>query len=213
MQTLNLNSFISGRVNQSGKNNRLFNDVLYHYIPDIKEYGWLAGGAIRRLITGADLDSDFDFFFKSKVKFDDFYISIRGDKNIKIKEELKNEFNLKLTLDIFCYNELVHENIIFQLININYYENPEDLLKSFDFTLCQFATDGESLFCGDTSLWDTASKKIVVNKITYPVASLRRMFKYTKQGYYACAGSLSSFLLQVLADPDSVSEDKIVYID
>lgn len=213
MQTLNFNKFLEERVNKETRDFELFNDIFFSYTPDIKDYGWLAGGAIRRLITGDKMDSDFDFFFRSKEKFDEFYIGIKGDKNIEIVKEVKNDNNLQLTVNILGENGPIYKNIIYQLITIDYYEKVEDLLESFDFTLCQFATDGDLLYCGDMALWDTANKRIVVNKITYPVASLRRILKYSKQGYYACNGCLTTFLLEAAKDPNKIKEMKIVYID
>jgi len=212
MQTFKLGNFIQTRVNTATKGFNLFNDVMTAYTPEIKEYGWLAGGALRRMITGAKMDSDFDFFFRSKEKFDEFYVGIKSDKNIKIKSETKNEFNLKLVVDILAEDgSILYEGIIYQLISIQYYDKVESLLDSFDFTLCQLATDGEEFYCSDFALWDIANKRIVVNKITYPVASLRRMFKYANQGYYACNGCLTQFLLGI--DPEKVSENSNKYID
>lgn len=213
MQTFNLNKFIEDRANKESKDYKLFIDVLSAYTPEIKDYGWLAGGAIRRLVVGDKMDSDFDFFFKNKEKFDEFYIGIKGDKNIEMVKEAKNENNLQLVVNILGPDGLIHENIIYQLINISYYERVEDLLESFDFTLCQFATDGDSLYCGDTALFDSARRRIVVNKITYPVASLRRILKYSKQDYYCCNGCLTTFLLEASKDQDKIKDMKVKYID
>ena len=213
MQTLDFNKFVEERINKESPQYLYFNAVLSAYTPAIKDYGWLAGGAIRRLISGQNLDSDFDFFFKSKEKFDEFYVGIKGDKNLLIKKETKTDTNIKIELDILGEAGILYKNVIYQLINISYYENAEALINTFDYTLCQIATDGDSLYCGDLTLWDIAGKQIVVNKLTYPVPSMRRLLKYTAQGYYACNGALTKFLQEVIKEPAKVNDTKILYID
>jgi hypothetical protein len=153
---------------------------------------WLAGGAIRRTIKKQKLDSDFDFFFTSEDAYRKFFENIK--EKFKITNLKQNDANLSFDIEITLDEKPLSINI--QLIIISYYASSEILLDSFDYTLCQFATDGERLYCGDTSLFDVANNRIVVNKITYPVASLRRLIKYTKQGFYACGGALAELLHQ-----------------
>lgn len=156
------------------------------------ENTWLGGGAIRRTIKKQKLDSDFDFFFKSEEVYRKFFEDIKA--KFKITNLKQNDANLSFDIELIIDEKPLVINI--QLIIISYYAGPEVLFESFDYTLCQFATDGERLFCGDTALFDVANNKIVVNKITYPVASLRRLLKYTKQGFYACGGCLAELLHQ-----------------
>ena len=105
--------------------------------------------------------------------------------------------------------------MLVQLIKTNYYDSPETLLNTFDFTLCQFAIEVNKtgvLYCGDTALYDVARKRLVVNQIEYPVASLRRMIKYTQQGFYACEGCLTEFLKIVSEQPELIT-NKPKYLD
>ena len=153
---------------------------------------WLAGGALRRTIKKQKLDSDFDFFFNSEEAYKVCYEAFKAQ--YKLTNLKQNDANLSFDIEVIIDEKPLVINI--QLIIISYYDGPASLLESFDYTLCQFATDGEKLYCGDTALFDVANNKIVVNKITYPVASLRRLLKYTKQGFYACGGCLAELLHQ-----------------
>lgn len=163
----------------------------------------LAGGAVRNLVEGKEkAENDYDIFFRSEKDFLEFK---------KIEEQkhtmLESEMNVS-------YSE--GEKKI-QLIKM-FYPSVEEILDSFDFTICQFAIDmNESkekmLYCGELSLWDLARKKLVVNKITFPIASLRRFLKYTTKGFHACGGAMKVFLNDIISKNPQGIENEIKYID
>jgi len=99
-----------------------------------------------------------------------------------------------------------------QLIRAIYPTDADDLLDKFDFTICQLAYDGETVTVGKFTLWDIARKRLAVHKITHHVSSLRRLLKYTSQGYYACTGCLTDILLEAnLATPGAITG--ALYVD
>jgi hypothetical protein len=73
----------------------------------------------------------------------------------------------------------------------------EDLLDSFDFTVCQFAYDGSNVFSTPEAIISVTRNHLGVHNISkeFAVDSLRRAFKYSKKGYYPCNGTI-----QKLAD-------------
>lgn len=195
---------------------------------------FLAGGAVRRSICGSTLNDkfqevDFDLFFSSEEQ----YQQIR-----KIFNDLLQSKNTSPAADFWIYKNkqgvfVEHEKstddvdnffvrIIqedkpeltykIQLIKKIFFKDAANLIDSFDFTICQFATDGEDLLCGDFSLWDLARKRLVVHKITYPVSSIRRLIKYTKQGFYVCNGAINDLLQKVVETP-SILETRFQYVD
>jgi hypothetical protein len=187
-------------------------------LPKVSEDGpWIAGGALRRTIKGQSADSDFDFFFKSEQQLK-FFEATLATLNVKSKTENENNLQYVVTCEIKRQVEnntqVIHKNvdIIVQLIKVRYYNSLEEVLDSFDYTICQFGYDGKKLVCGDYALYDLARDRLVINRITFPVASLRRMIKYTKQGFYACNGCLNQFLTTVSAQPELL-ENKFKYID
>lgn len=231
MQTFKLNYFLDKYIHPENNERVIFEELLLH-LPSLEEHGaWLAGGALRRLILGQKFESDFDFFFGSKESMDEFYAFIKGDTNFKITKEYCNQNNrtLHVTLtprkdeiadEALEFEEAFAKNadmptrpsydFIFQLITINYYSTVETLLDSFDYTICQFATDGENLYLGDTTLFDTVRKKLHINRITYSLATIRRLIKYSKQGFVACNGCLNTILNCRINNPDINDSDATI---
>ncbi len=186
-------------------------------LPDVEKDGpWIAGGAIRRTIAGQSLESDFDFFFANQQQLDDFEVSIKKKGAWLVR---KNQHNATYRLpskgphptgdDEFSEYQ---PEIEVQCIFTQFYGSAGDVIDSFDFTICQFAYDGDDLVCGQYSLFDLARKRLAVHKVTYGTATLRRLLKYTKQGFTACAGCLSDLLTKVADDP-SVIQAETQYID
>jgi hypothetical protein len=176
---------------------------------------WLAGGAVRRTMQGEKLDSDFDLFFNSEAQFElvkaklqeqgNFVLTSSNDKNHTFKEA--GYFN-----EIEGQKAVWIPEMVVQAIHFRYYDSPQDIVDSFDFTLSQFVYDGIDIHMGDFSLWDVARKKLVPNKITYGVSSLRRILKYANQGYTICAGGLGNILEQVVDNPEIINKETL-YID
>ncbi len=165
---------------------------------------WLAGGSIRRMIDGDTTQSDYDVFFASRIQLHLWLDRIKiHDNIIKIDERQDN------TTIVLKEGEHTFE---IQAIHVAFYNNIEQVIDSFDFTICQFATNGTQLYTGKYSLYDLGKKRLVVHRITYPIASMRRMIKYTKQGFYACSGCMETFLREVVANP-GLLEQKTKYID
>ena len=200
MQTFQLSYFCERHGIELNK----FNETLDRIIKPSKEGPWIAGGCIRRLVSNEKpFESDIDFFFANEEQLVSFRNSLLGLKAEVTKE---SEFNIEYKL---CLDNKIYK---IQAIKIKFYSNIEEVLNSFDFTICQFAFDGSTLYCGEYSLWDLSRKRLVINKVTYGVSTVRRLLKYTKQGYYACAGCLSSVLESVARDPSSI-QSKVEYVD
>lgn len=150
---------------------------------------YLAGGSLRRLISGEGFDGkeDFDLFFKDEESINRFWeqnetsleVVYETDKNTSvIYRPPDKEYSLRI-----------------QVIYFLYYQNLEEIINSFDFTVCQFATDGQEIVCGKTSLDDLLNKRLVVNRITYPTSSVYRLAKYMQAGYSVSHIEIHSILL------------------
>ena len=201
MQTFNFNDFLirQGPLEEV----ELLN--LFDFLPKpSKDRMWIAGGAIRRAISNQPIDTDVDYFFKRRSKpfdFPEWFESINHECKIVRETDTNTTYEVR-------YDGT--KTIKVQAIKINFYDSPKDLLDSFDFTICQFAYDGEDLYCGDYSLHDLGRKRLVINNISYPVASLRRLIKYTQQGYYACQGTMTRFLETISDNPQLLQNTREV---
>lgn len=142
----------------------------------ITDGAWVAGGAIRCWYLQKPNKSDIDFFFNS-------------EQAAEVFKQANNISNPKYThknADTFDTNGKV-----IQLIKI-YHENIESIFDSFDFTICQFAYDGKTVYATAEAMITAARGHLTVHKIQqgYELDSLRRAFKYAKKGFEPCLGCL-----------------------
>lgn len=117
---------------------------------------WLAGGALRRTLQGFKLDSDFDFFFHSAEQLEEFSTLLQAkNKNLHKSNETEHHVEFK--------GPVGEDNLYVKvrLIRFAYYNSPEEVIDSFDFTICQFAYDGYNLYCSDYALWDLGRNVLV----------------------------------------------------
>ena len=166
---------------------------------------WLAGGAIRRTLIGHSVDSDFDFFFKSADALEAWEKGLPG--SLKLIRETEHHKHWRGTI---AGSELP---IDIQAIRFRFYESAEQVIDSFDYTVTMFVLDDDDLVTTPYALWDLGRRKLAVHKITYPVATMRRLLKYTKQGFTACAGCLQSILKETASSPEAMGQLDIEYVD
>lgn len=166
---------------------------------------WIAGGSVRRLATDLPQDSDFDFFFASADQLAAF-IARMGELGARKVSE--NEFNISFVIP--AADKLPELKV--QAIRITFRGTLEETISAFDFSLCQCGFDGADLVFGQFTLFDLANKRLIPGVITYGVSSLRRIIKYTKQGYRICGGGLATMLEQIANNPE-VIQSKVEYID
>lgn len=208
MQTFNYDTFIRRHSEETGRDEL---SILLTSLPKPTPEGpWIAGGSVRRMITDGKMgDGDVDYFFKSQAQFHEFCMKIRTEPTFKILDEKVNPNNQQWTLKV----PASLSEVKVQAINFDYFENVERLLANFDFTVCQFAYDGTNLHCGDFALWDLARKRIVINNVRFPIATLRHMLKYNRQGFFACGGALTDFIRKSVEMGPQAYDDKYKYID
>lgn len=136
---------------------------------------YIAGGAARVIATGRGEVNDYDVFF-----YDDW--SARRMKEFLLSEGFTETF-------VCPKGHLINmekDKVKIQLITPRYYGTVFDLIESFDFTVCQFAiTSASPLLVYSTllSISDTIDERLRINVLEYPVATLKRVWKYTRYGF------------------------------
>jgi hypothetical protein len=167
---------------------------------------WLGGGAIRRTLIGQSLDSDFDFFFRDEDSFENWFSS----KPATVKEVRRTQHHVQLEGTIGDSKLPV----VIQGINFQYYpDGAPTVIQSFDYTITQFVLSGKSLYTTDIALWDLGRRRLSINNVTYPVATMRRMLKYTNQGFTACSGCMQTLLLETAKSPEALASMDVEYVD
>jgi len=121
----------------------------------------LAGGAIRDIIIGKQ-PKDYDFFFTSEPA---------------VAQALFLMKNHKSTGNIYTHTYDTPDGDI-QLITKSIFESTRHIIDAFDFTPIQLAYDGKTLEVGAKTFDDIQNRKVGVNVITKPFASLERLERY-----------------------------------
>ena len=131
----------------------------------IPHFMWLGGGAIRRTLIKQPLDSDFDFFFMD-VDGKNAFIKHCEAKGLRKVKETKHHTQLEGVLE---GSDLP---VVIQAIHFMYGDSGQ-WLDNFDYTISQFMYDGQYMYTTSYALWDLGRKKLALNKVTYPVATMR----------------------------------------
>lgn len=177
---------------------------------------WLAGGSVRKLISRLPQDSDFDFFFKDEAQFKAFCEAVKEKGGKQVSE---SDFNITFRLPAVEAKPIEDDKfspagpeLKVQAIRIAYHETLDAVLDSFDFSICQCGYDGTDFLFGQWALWDIANKRLVPGQLRYGTSSLRRVIKYTRQGFTICGGGLADMLEQVVEHPEIIQRE-VEYVD
>lgn len=205
MQQFSLSEFLARSTDKPFEETELA--TVLQALPDCSKDGpWIAGGALRRTLQGKEPDSDFDFFFRDADQLQSFVSKLEEMGLEKVRE----------TQHHVHYSGRLGEGGKFrdiQCIRFAFYQSASAVIDSFDYTICMFAFDGVILTAGDFALWDLGRRRLAINKITYPVATMRRMLKYASQGFTACKGCLAAILTATADTPELRQQLSIEYVD
>jgi hypothetical protein len=157
---------------------------------------WLAGGSLRTLIDPKDKVVDYDLFFKYRHKL------TQADERATIEETKAKLIKLGFKLifecpegKLFSYSkkeeivrslrkgEIIKKEWKVQLVCEHFYQVPEELLSTFDLTPSLFCTDGTYLWTYKSAVKGVKRKTCDLHKLTYPVATFKRIIKYANKGY------------------------------
>lgn len=162
---------------------------------------FLAGGAIRTLISDEEI-SDFDVFFdvapispedSAKIEklnngeildLDDGILVDPPHPRVEEVKRILQREKFELIFEcpegkMFSYKK---DNMKIQLI-LEIQGLPSEIISDFDFFACCVAFDGSFVYFPTQFVSDVKTKKLSINKITYPVATIKRLVKYSAKGY------------------------------
>ena len=142
---------------------------------------WLVGGTVRRIIAAQTPTTDLDIMFKNEKQWEDYCGQMR-ERGAETLEENDRQTTFKYKGWEVQPIRAVFSNTLIQTLN------------KFDFTICQFGFDGTNLVWGDHSVEHMNEGKLVFTQTTDYVSSLRRAFKYAKQGFFMDQKDIAKFL-------------------
>lgn len=153
--------------------------------------GFIAGGSCRAWFANEEV-TDYDFFFPTQMKYEEFELDTYTENEKEFSELIKSEFGDYEKVWI-SDNANTYRNeetgVIIQFIH-NHYNPIVEQAKSFDFTVCAIAYDfNEKCFYTHPKFFDDLNNKrlrLIVNdaSMLYPLAELERVAKYSRKGYY-----------------------------
>ena len=180
-------------------------DVVANLVQPTVSGPWLVGGCVRRHLVQMPQDSDFDIAFSSPSQLACLQTELLG-AGLKVTREA--EAHVTLTGKI---GDSKHDFVI-QLLRMAYLSTVAEHLDTFDFTICQFGYDGTDYTCGDYSLWDLGRKRLALHKLTFGASTVRRLVKYSRQGFTFCQGTIVSILEATIEKPETVHAE-VTYVD
>lgn len=163
------------------------------YFPDlpIPDNFVVAGGSIRRWFIGEKQDSDFDYF------------RIDGKENYDLGIDELTESYSTVVQDTYSLN-----GKSVQVIKRSY-ESVSDLFSQFDFHHCQFAYNGKEIFTTKKAIISGMRKHLSFNSVVdgFELDTLRRAFRYCKQGFNPCSGTIRD-IANMLRDSEADFEEQ-----
>lgn len=137
---------------------------------------WIAGGAVLSMLTG-DEPGDIDVFFRTEEQADrvEGLLKERGEF---LKEMLGSDDGKGRPIRSTMYD--VEGVGVVNVARTHMWPSVEALLRSFDFTVCQFATHGSTLVHGGPNVvWCAVNRILVPTRPT----TRGRVSKYLAKGY------------------------------
>ena len=178
LEKISLTKFLSHLTNISPL------EYLIELLPKCTENGpWIAGGCLHRTYRKLPLtNADIDVFFKNKEQFEQFVSAISLTSlfsGYTIESTIYSEWHCTLTIKYMDVDWKI------QCVTFKYFDNIEELFKSFDINVCRIAYDGTNVVYEDGILNQINNNKLKFNKgsIYYPSVTLKRLVKYVKMGY------------------------------
>lgn len=174
-----------------------FNYNVFKYTRDV--YCWVSGGAVRDYWSIRKLSSDIDLFFRNMDDLEKVMVYLEEQK-------FKNTFENDRIINMRNNEKLI------QLIKLNF-ENPDETIRKFDFTVCCCAIDSTgTLYVDDNFFIDLARKSLIINELPYPLSTLQRLQKYIKKGYIMCNGNMLKLSKAIAGiDFNNIDQNHIEY--
>lgn len=153
--------------------------------PDLKKGPWIAGGAPLKWYQGEPVrDSDIDVFCRSpqqaqklleKIKsYGRFHVKCQTENAITIEHYNKDNYSTRWTI---------------QIITKRFFKNIQEVIDSFDITVCEIATCGDEWIMNPQTARDIR-ERILRFKTPLQSDSPKRLTKYWTYGYRPVEGTI-----------------------
>lgn len=153
--------------------------------PDLENGPWIAGGAALQWYQGLPVGkSDIDIFCSSAKQAEQVLTRLRKNSSHYVRYNTDNAVSLEWSgWDL-------------QVIKRRYYSNIQEVIDSFDITVCQIATTGTDWVMNSNTAKDIRERNL---RFTHPLHpdSIKRLTKYWIYGYRPVEGTID----EIINDP------------
>lgn len=154
--------------------------------PDLKNGPWIAGGACLRWYQNQPVgNSDIDVFCKSHAQAQNIINAIKSYGRFTVKYESENA----VTLQYYSKENYIGWTI--QIITRRYFNTIQEVINSFDITVCEISTTGNEWVLGPTTARDIREKNLRFKLPLQPDAP-KRLTKYWTYGYRPVEGTIEA---------------------
>lgn len=153
--------------------------------PNLEKGPWIAGGACLRWYQNQPVgESDIDVFCANAKQAADVIESVKSYGRFTTKYESENA----VTLD---YWDKDSKRWTIQVITRRYFSSIDEVINSFDMTVCEIGTCGNEWHLGSFTARDIREKNLRF-KIPLQPDALKRLTKYWTYGYRPVEGLIEA---------------------
>lgn len=183
---------------------------------------YLAGGSLRNLLGGKDIIADIDLFFNGETalkKAENVMQMYEGSEDgcwyeafrcpagelITYKTAIDKPDEDKTPEDYKNQRKV-------QFITKSFYDSPEQLINSFDFIPTCACMYQDVLYTHPDWVSHVKKRTLGLHFVSYPVATLSRLLKYSHKGYHVMPETLLG-LVQQINEQDFDGDRLALYVD
>jgi len=169
-----INEFKSNYINTQFEKNKLYAYLGEGLVNSLKQHkAYIAGGTITSLFSNREIN-DVDVYFRDEDSIAGFLYDVWDNGRYIVSHTKKA-------------TQMVYNEVNLQTIHFKYFNNPEYIFNTFDFTVCMgvfdFAT--ETFILHPEFLKHNSQRLLKFNSETaFPIVSMLRVQKYQDKGYY-----------------------------
>lgn len=167
----------------------LIPESLIEEFDGVDESFYIAGGAITSIFTNKDIN-DLDIYPKSVEAL------------YKLIEYCDNNTRVESCTDKSVFSVMFENGneVCLNIICLDTYKSPDDIFKTFDFSIVKgaFDMDSEEFYLHEEFLLDLSKRNLRCDTNTsFPLMSILRINKYLDRGYNISKNEIAKMLLKV----------------
>ncbi len=170
-----------------------FHNLIINELQSVEINCWVGGGSVKSYLASEPI-YDIDVFFATKEDYDNAYSHLINDKQYFVIFESDNATKIQFgrkKVDLICQS---------------FYPTASDCIQHYDFTIVMAAVNSTGLIYHRDFFIDLAKKSLVINSISNPLSTLKRLQKYIKRGYTASNQTMMDITKSI---EENIDNDKI----